>query len=213
MRIKLPPDIAAYRDRFDVPAADPDAALAVTWLGVSTLLVDDGTTAIMTDGFFSRPSMFDVGLRRLTPSDSANRLCLTRAKVNRLAAVIPVHTHYDHALDTAAVAERTGAAIIGGESAGQYRSRTWISEGRTIVANSGDRFDFGPFTVTLIESHHCPPTGFRGDNQTRGPISESIGYRCGESLVDRDSSRAQWQPDADPGQRGIRPGRTRRPAG
>ena len=29
-------------------------------------------------------------------------------------------------------------------------------------------------------------------------------------LVDRDSSRAQWQPDADPGQRGIRPGRTRR---
>ena len=87
--------------------------------------------------------MFDVGLRRLTPSDS--RIidwCPTRAKVNRLAAVIPVHTHYDHALDTAAVAERTGAAIIGGESAANIARGHGFPEGRTIVANSGDRFDF-----------------------------------------------------------------------
>ena len=55
MRLKLGrPDIDDYRDRFDVPAAESDAALSVTWLGVSTLLVDDGTSAVMTDGFFSR---------------------------------------------------------------------------------------------------------------------------------------------------------------
>ena len=65
-----------------MPAADPDAALSVTWLGVSTLLVDDGTSALMTDGFFSRPSLLDVGLRRLTPSASRIDDCLTRAKVS-----------------------------------------------------------------------------------------------------------------------------------
>ena len=67
-----------------------------TWLGVSTLLVDDGTSAVMTDGFFSRPSLLDVGLRRLAPSASRIDFCLNRAKVNRLAAVLPVHTHFDH---------------------------------------------------------------------------------------------------------------------
>ncbi len=42
MRLKLGrPDIGQYRDRFDVPPeADPDTALSVTWLGVSTLLVE-----------------------------------------------------------------------------------------------------------------------------------------------------------------------------
>ena len=34
MRLKLGrPDIANYRNRFDLPDADPDAALSITWLG------------------------------------------------------------------------------------------------------------------------------------------------------------------------------------
>src|SRR5437588_11988780 len=42
----------------DVPRttpAGPTASVRVTFLGVSTLLIEDGTTAIMTDGFFTRP--------------------------------------------------------------------------------------------------------------------------------------------------------------
>jgi hypothetical protein len=30
--------------------------------------------------------------------------------------VVPLHTHYDHALDSATVAGSTGARLIGGES-------------------------------------------------------------------------------------------------
>ena len=37
---------------------------------------------------------------------------LNRAGVRQLAAVLPVHTHYDHALDSAVVAERTGATLV-----------------------------------------------------------------------------------------------------
>ena len=44
-------------------AANP-ASVTATWLGVTTLLFDDGETQILIDGFFSRPSLADMLLRR-----------------------------------------------------------------------------------------------------------------------------------------------------
>jgi len=183
MRLKLGrPDVAAYRERFDVPAAEPDGPLSVTWLGVSTLLIDDGTSAIMTDGFFSRPGLLDVGLRRLAPSDSRIDWCLTKAKVNRLAAVLPVHTHYDHALDSAAVAERTGARLVGGESVSNIARGHGFPADRTIVTSSGEQHTFGPFNVTLIESEHCPPDRFPGAiTEPVTPPAKASAYKCGEA--------------------------------
>ncbi len=183
MRLKLGrPEIASYQSRFDVPAADDDAALAVAWLGVSTLLINDGTSAIMTDGFFSRPSLLDVAFRRLTPSASRIDFCLTKARVNRLAAVLPVHTHYDHALDSAAVAERTGARIFGGESAANIARGHGLSPEQVIVARSGEEHTFGPFGVTLIESHHCPPDRFPGAiTAPVTPPARASDFRCGEA--------------------------------
>ena len=43
------PGITSYDSRLDVPIAG-DGALAVAFLGVSTLLVQDGESAVMTDG-------------------------------------------------------------------------------------------------------------------------------------------------------------------
>ncbi|MCV7175166.1 hypothetical protein H7H98_05305, partial [Mycolicibacterium sphagni] len=70
------PDSARYADLFAVPAATADTAVSFTWLGVSTLLIDDGTTAIMTDGFFSRPSLARIGLGRIAPSKARVDGCL-----------------------------------------------------------------------------------------------------------------------------------------
>jgi len=183
MRIKLGrPDIENYRDRFDVPAAEPDAALSVTWLGVSTVLVDDGTTAVMTDGFFSRPGLVDVGLRRLVPSEARIDYCLNRAGVNRLAAVLPVHTHYDHVLDSAVVAQRTGARLIGGQSAANVACGQGLSPETIVVATPGEALTLGPFGVTLIESHHCPPDRFPGEiTEPVVPPAKASAYRCGEA--------------------------------
>lgn len=183
MRLKLGrPDIDDYRDRFDVPAAEPDAALSITWLGVSTVLVDDGTSAIMTDGFFSRPGLLDVGLRRLTPSESRIDYCLNRAGVHRLAAVLPVHTHFDHVLDSPLVAQRTGAQLIGGRSAANVARGQGLSPENIVVATPGEELSLGPFGVTLIESHHCPPDRFPGEiTEPVVPPVKASAYRCGEA--------------------------------
>ena len=118
MRLKLGrPNLADYAGYFDAPAALDGAPLTVTWAGVTTLLIDDGESAVMTDGFFSRPSLAEVGLRSLSPSAPRIDGSLARIGVQRLEAVMPVHTHFDHAMDTAVVAERTGAKVVGGTSA------------------------------------------------------------------------------------------------
>jgi L-ascorbate metabolism protein UlaG (beta-lactamase superfamily) len=183
MRLKLGrPDIARYADRFDVPAAEPDAPLWVTWMGVATLLLDDGTSALMTDGYFSRPSLVKLATAKLSPSPARVDGCLARAKVSRLAAVIPVHTHFDHVLDSALVADRTGAQLVGGESAVNVGRGYGLPEDRLVVAVSGEPIRLGAYDVMLIESHHSPPDRFPGVISTplTPPVKVSA-YRCGEA--------------------------------
>lgn len=183
MRLRLGrPDIGRYSAMFDVPAADPHSAVALTWLGVSTLLIDDGTTAILTDGFFSRPSLFEVALRRLASSEGRITEALTRAGIERLAAVFPVHTHFDHAMDSAVVAQRTGATVVGGESAANVARGQGLGEDRIVVAQPGAEMTFGPYGVTLIESYHCPPDRFPGEiTEPVVPPVKAAAYRCGEA--------------------------------
>ena len=183
MRAKVGrPDINRYRMHFTVPSAGLDAKLTVAWMGVSTLLVDDGTSAILTDGFFSRPSLLEVGLRKLTPSASRIEAALDRAGIRRLAAVLPVHTHYDHALDSAAVAERTGATLVGGESAANIARGQGLPEDRIIVATPGATLALGAFDVTLVKSEHCPPDRFPGPiTAPVVPPAKASAYRCGEA--------------------------------
>ncbi|OBA70844.1 MBL fold metallo-hydrolase [Mycobacterium sp. 1554424.7] len=183
MRAKLGrPDLAHYADRFDMPAAEPDAPLSATWMGVATLLLDDGSSALLTDGYFSRPSLARVAAGKVSPSPARVDGCLARAKVSRLEGVIPVHTHIDHVLDSALVADRTGARLVGGESAANVGRGYGLAEDRIIVATSGQPIRLGAFDVTLVESHHCPPDRFPGtiDAPVTPPVRASA-YRCGEA--------------------------------
>ncbi|BBX41444.1 MBL fold metallo-hydrolase [Mycobacterium simiae] len=183
MRLRLGrPDIGRYSDRFDVPAATAGAGLSVMWMGVATLLIDDGSSALLTDGYFSRPSLPRVAAGKVAPSPARVDGCLTRAGVSRLAAVIPVHTHIDHVLDSALVADRTGAQLVGGESAANVGRGYGLPEDRLVVAVSGEPIRLGAYDVTLVESHHCPPDRFPGviDAPLVPPV-KAAAYRCGEA--------------------------------
>ncbi len=183
MRLKLGrPDLRRYFDRFGVPAATPGTPLTVTWLGVATLLLDDGSTALMTDGYFSRPGLLQVATGTVSPSQPRVDGCLARAKVSRLEAVVPVHTHIDHVLDSPLVADRTGARLVGGESAANVGRGYGLPEDRMIVANHDEPVRLGAFDVTLLRSRHSPPDRFPG--VISAPVTPPVrvsAYRCGES--------------------------------
>jgi L-ascorbate metabolism protein UlaG (beta-lactamase superfamily) len=181
MRLTLGrPDLSAYADRFDVPPADASAPVTVTWAGVTTLLVDDGDAPVLTDGFFSRPSLPRVAATPLRSSVPRITSALERLGATRLAAVTPVHTHFDHAMDSAIVADMTGARLVGGESVrhlGQGQGVTAVD-----VVTPGSAVAAGGFDLTLVVGHHCPPDRYPGEitAPVRQPARVSA-YRCGEA--------------------------------
>jgi L-ascorbate metabolism protein UlaG (beta-lactamase superfamily) len=188
------PDVGDYADRFAAPAAGDDAPLAVTFLGVSSLLFDDGRSAVLTDGFFSRPSLPRVLATAIGPDRARITACLTRAGIARLDAVLPVHTHFDHALDSAVVAQRTGAVLVGGESAANVGRGHGLPSEQLRVARPGETLTFGNFEITELESTHCPPDRAPGVIERPVPLrARANAYRCGEAwsilLAHRPSGR------------------------
>jgi L-ascorbate metabolism protein UlaG (beta-lactamase superfamily) len=183
MRLKLGrPDLSIYATRLDVPPAAPDAPLTVAWAGVTTLLIDDGSSAVMTDGFFSRPRLRDVVFRPLSPSAPRIDGCLARLGADRLAAVLPVHTHYDHAMDSAVVAERTGAQLVGGASAVQVGRGHGLPEDRLVAVMPGEPISLGAYDITLIKARHCPPDRFPGViSSPVVPPAKVAAFKCGEA--------------------------------
>lgn len=186
MRLKLGrPDLTQHSDRFDL--AESRDGLGVTFLGVSTLLLDDGETAILTDGFFSRPGLLKVGLSRIAPDRARISACLQRVitespRISAIEAIAPVHSHYDHAMDAAEVAHATGATLVGGVSTANVGRGAGLPEERMLVVAPGATWRRGAWSVRMIASAHCPPDRYPGEilEPVIPPVQTSA-YKCGEA--------------------------------
>lgn len=162
MRVRLGrPDLSRHSDLFAVPEAGQ--GLSVTFLGVSTLLLDDGTSALRTDGYLTRPGLARVAVGRVAPDRPRVEAALRRAAVRELEGVLPVHTHVDHALDSALVAELTDAPVVGGRSAAHVARGHGLPEEQVRVVSTGDTLTLGAYEVTWVESGHCPPDRYPGE--------------------------------------------------
>ena len=185
LALNVGPDIAPY-EAYQVTAATSGGqsatpGLRVTFLGVSTLLFDDGETAIMTDGFFTRPGLLSVATR-IRPDSGRIMQALERAHVTRLAAVIPVHSHYDHAMDAPYVAKWTGAQLVGSMSTANVGRGAGLPDDRITEATAGQPMTFGRFSVTLLESRHVPTGRFLMPGEISAPLTppaRTKDYRLG----------------------------------
>jgi L-ascorbate metabolism protein UlaG (beta-lactamase superfamily) len=131
--------------------------LTLRWLGTTSLVVTDGETTIIVDGFFSRQSILSVGLRKLEPDISRIEVGLKRAGVTEAAAVIVGHAHYDHSMDSPVVSQLTGAPLIGDESIANIGRGWGLNEQSIRVVDSGDMHSFGAFNIKWLASAHAPP--------------------------------------------------------
>ena len=152
----------------------PEAAVTATWLGVTTLLFDDGETQILIDGFISRPSLFESLTKRPVTYDAPMiNYVMNEYQMRRLAAIIPAHSHYDHAMDAGAIANRSSASILGSESTANIARGAGVPEDQIVVAEAESTYSFGDFTVTLVPSVHAP-IGLRGEVPLAGTVDEPL---------------------------------------
>lgn len=153
----------------------PSAGGAVTarFFGVSTILLSDGNTAIMTDGFFSRPSAGKFLFGRIAPDSTRIRDGLASGEVTALSAVLTVHSHYDHAMDAPSVARRSNAVLVGSQSTANIaRGEGFPESCIRVIDRNRETFAIGGFDVTVFRSLHS--TGVPGGDASSGSIDKPL---------------------------------------
>lgn len=167
-------------------------ALTVRFSGTSTLLFSDGTTDWMIDGWFTRPSLVQSVLGAIEPDLDAITLGLQRNGVDQLAAVIPMHSHYDHAMDSPEVARRTGAMLYGSEATANIARGWGLDESQIRTVADREVISLGAFEITFIESRHFqfPDPEMVETMLTQSEISEPLqtpasmfDYKLGKAYV------------------------------
>lgn len=195
--------------------------LHVRFAGTTTIQIDDGEEAILIDGFFSRPGLWQIlsssfapGLSPMLPSHSRIVDALGKLQINLknenlaaapngplLKAVLVAHSHYDHAMDSAMVASLTEAELIGSFStANLARSQNFPRE-RIHTPQCGDSRSFKKIQVKFLKSPHSPDFLFSGDIiNSQSPPLMIDDYKDGGNysfLINHESERILIHPSAN----------------
>lgn len=135
------------------PNPEP-GSVTVRWTGTSTLVFSDGETTLIVDGWFTRIGPLALLAGGVAPDLAAIERGLERNGVTEAAMVIPVHSHFDHAMDSPEVARQTGALLVGSESTANIGRGWGLPEDRIRVVRDGERLQFGDFEVVIHETKH-----------------------------------------------------------
>jgi L-ascorbate metabolism protein UlaG (beta-lactamase superfamily) len=140
-----------------VAAAAPPrgAPVELTYLGTAGWQIRAGDVVVLLDPYYSRvPWPKDGG--RIAPDAAA----IARHAPARAALVLVSHSHWDHLLDAAEVAKRTGAQVVGSASTVNYARGSGVAEDHVIPVRGGEDYAFGGgLSVRVIPSLHSALRG------------------------------------------------------
>ena len=123
--------------------------LELTWLGTAGFRLAYQGTVVWIDPYVTRLPFADLAYRRVVPSSRA----ALDTWIDRADAVLVGHTHFDHALDVPAIAQRTGCTVYGSRSLEHLMSLHGLAP-QTIVIEPQRDYHVGPFRFHFVPSIH-----------------------------------------------------------
>ena len=152
--------------RADIAVARSDAPnvlyfgageLRLTYLGNAGWEITDGKTVVLVDPFVTQFNRWAPGRpeRVIAPTDPypADTALINR-HIQRADHIVITHGHSDHALDAGAISKKTGAVIIGTETAANLARAYGVTEDKLITVIGGEDYDFETFSLRVIPSIH-----------------------------------------------------------
>lgn len=125
--------------------------IALTYLGVAGWQIDAGDRTILVDPYFSRPDLSGP----IVPDAAA----IARRAPKRADLIVIGHSHVDHLLDAPAVAQATGARILGSVSTAHVARASGVPADRILPIKGGEDYELGGYSVRVIPSLHSALDG------------------------------------------------------
>jgi len=157
--VRSSPDIASYRSYFAPHIADTinsEGSVKVTFWGVSSMLLDDGETQVLIDGFVTRPPMHKVFFGKVESDTGLVKTIIAQHRLSGLSGVVTCHSHYDHALDAPYFSKFSDALLIGSASSLQIGRGAGLPEDKMLLYQANQPFWLGKFRITPLLSKHSP---------------------------------------------------------
>jgi L-ascorbate metabolism protein UlaG (beta-lactamase superfamily) len=152
----------------------PKGKVRATFFGTSSILLDDGTTQILVDGFFSRPNTLKVAFGKVKSDKKTIEKTLAKAKITRLKGVLVCHSHYDHVMDAPLIAKLTNARLYGSNSTIQTGIGASLQSENMHEFKPNETITIGDFTIKILASKHTPPFKVFGKTNATDPNHPNI---------------------------------------
>ncbi len=147
--------------------------LRLTYLGNAGWEITDGRKVVLIDPFLTQFARWtptgpapDVAPNAFYMPDTA----LINQHVKKADYIVITHGHPDHALDAGYISRRTGAVIIGHETAANLARAYNVPDSSLITVIGGEDYDFGDFSLRVIPNIHSALDHKQYYNNGRGIV-------------------------------------------
>ena len=123
--------------------------VSIRYLGTAGFVVQSGGHHLVIDPYVSRPSLFDIATKPLTPNER-----LVRETIPRADDVIIGHSHFDHILDAPDLCKQTGARLIGSPDTANVARAAGLSEDQILVTEGREDIETNSGLVRGLPSAH-----------------------------------------------------------
>ena len=144
--------------------------LRLTYLGNAGWEITDGKTVVLVDPFLTQFARWRPG-GTSDPAMDAPYLpdtALINQHVKRADYILITHGHSDHALDAGTISRRTGAVILGSETAVNLARAYDVPDSNLITVKGGEDYAFEGVSIRVVPSIHSALDDKRYFNNGRG---------------------------------------------